>query len=80
MRALLAAAAAALVLGALPAGAAPPATVQPGQLTVGVSLPSDGFEVGVVKGTEVIYADSGTIRKSLVGDLLPAKYTRGDGN
>ena len=30
--------------------------------------------------TEVIYADSGTIRKSLVGDLLPAKYTRSDGN
>jgi len=57
VRALLAAAAAALLLGALPAGAAPPATLQPGQLTVGVSLPSDGFEVGVVKGTDVIYAE-----------------------
>ncbi|MFN8539803.1 MAG: hypothetical protein U0232_20270 [Thermomicrobiales bacterium] len=28
--------------------------------------------------TAVIYADHGTIRKSPVGDLLPAKYTRGD--
>jgi cytidine deaminase len=28
--------------------------------------------------TEVIYADGGTTRKSPVGDLLPAKYTRGD--
>jgi ABC-type amino acid transport substrate-binding protein len=38
------------------AGAAPPATVTPGQLTVGVSLPSEGFEVGVAKGTQVLYA------------------------
>ena len=29
--------------------------------------------------TEVIYAADGEVRKSPVGDLLPAKYTRGDG-
>ena len=29
--------------------------------------------------TQVIYADGGTIRKGPVSDLLPAKYTRGDG-
>jgi len=28
--------------------------------------------------TEIIYADNGTIRKSPITDLLPAKYTRGD--
>jgi polar amino acid transport system substrate-binding protein len=36
--------------------AAPPPTQVPGQLTVGVSLPSEGFQVGVVKGSKVIYA------------------------
>ena len=46
---------AALVLPAA-AGAKPPATANPGQLTVGVSLPSEGFEVGVAKGTDVLYA------------------------
>jgi ABC-type amino acid transport substrate-binding protein len=40
---------------AVPAQAAPP-TVAPGQLTVGVSLPSEGFETGVAKGSHVIYA------------------------
>jgi polar amino acid transport system substrate-binding protein len=54
---ILAAAALALVLIAAAPGATPRPTVVPGQLTVGVSLPSDGFEVGVVKGTEVIYAE-----------------------
>jgi ABC-type amino acid transport substrate-binding protein len=44
-----------VVVGAAPA-AGPPATVTPGQLTVGVSLPSEGFEVGVAKGSEVLYA------------------------
>jgi polar amino acid transport system substrate-binding protein len=39
------------------AGAAtPPATLEPGTLTVGLALPSEGFQVGVVKGSEVIYA------------------------
>ncbi len=40
---------------ALPAQAAPQ-TRAPGQLTVGVSLPSEGFETGVAKGSHVIYA------------------------
>jgi polar amino acid transport system substrate-binding protein len=48
------AAAAALAGGAT--GAPPPATVTPGQLTIGVSLPSEGFEVGVAKGSQVVYA------------------------
>lgn len=55
MRAVLAAALLALVLVAAAPGAAPP-TLTPGQLTVGVNLPSDGFEVGVVRGSDVIYA------------------------
>jgi polar amino acid transport system substrate-binding protein len=38
------------------AAAAPPQTVNPGQLTIGVALPSEGFQVGVVRGSEVIYA------------------------
>jgi polar amino acid transport system substrate-binding protein len=38
------------------ASAAAPATVTQGQLTVGVSLPSEGFEVGVAKGDQVTYA------------------------
>src|SRR5215475_13863954 len=38
------------------AGAEAPPTVTPDVLTVGVSLPSEGFEVGVVKGTQVVYA------------------------
>ncbi len=32
------------------------ATLTPGQLTVGVSLPSEGFETGVARGAHVIYA------------------------
>ena len=48
------------ILAALLAGAgtaaAPPATQQPGILTVGLAMPSEGFQVGVVKGSEVIYA------------------------
>src|SRR6516165_9526851 len=46
----------ALVLCAAAPAAAPIATVAPGELTVGVSLPSEGFEVGVAKGDQVIYA------------------------
>jgi polar amino acid transport system substrate-binding protein len=33
-----------------------PATRTPGQLTVGLSLPSEGFQVGVVKDSQVLYA------------------------
>jgi polar amino acid transport system substrate-binding protein len=39
-----------------PAAAAPPATLTPGQLTVGLSMPTEGFQVGVVNGAQVIYA------------------------
>lgn len=47
----------ALVVGVAGALAAtPPATRNPGRLTVGVSLPSEGFQVGVVQGSEVVYA------------------------
>ncbi|HTT91656.1 MAG TPA: ABC transporter substrate-binding protein [Acidimicrobiales bacterium] len=51
--------------GPVPANSAPanpapanpaPALLSRGQLTVGVSLPSAGFEVGVAKGAHVIYA------------------------
>ncbi len=47
---------AALVVAALADAAAAPPTLTPGQLTVGVSLPSEGFQVGAVRGTEVVYA------------------------
>ena len=57
MRALLAGVAIALALAVGAAGAGPPATITPGELTVGVSLPSDGFEVGVVRGSDVLYAE-----------------------
>jgi polar amino acid transport system substrate-binding protein len=36
--------------------AAGPATLEPGVLTVGVAMPSEGFQVGIVKGAEVVYA------------------------
>jgi polar amino acid transport system substrate-binding protein len=38
------------------AHAAPPPTITAGTLTVGVSMPSDGFQVGVVDGSRVIFA------------------------
>jgi polar amino acid transport system substrate-binding protein len=57
MRRLFLAAVLALVVGVAAVGAAtPPTTLAPGQLTVGVDLPSEGFQVGVVKGSEVVYA------------------------
>jgi polar amino acid transport system substrate-binding protein len=52
----LALALAALVAMALPASAAPPPTIAPGTLTVGLNLPSDGFQVGAVAGREVVAA------------------------
>ena len=36
--------------------AAAPATVAPGTLTVALNMPSDGFQVGAVKGREVVAA------------------------
>jgi polar amino acid transport system substrate-binding protein len=57
MRAVLAGAALAVLLTVATAGAATaPPTQVPGQLTVGVDLPSEGFQVGVVKGSDVLYA------------------------
>ncbi len=41
---------------AVAANAAPPATVSPGRLTVGVAMPSEGFQTGAVRGDEVVYA------------------------
>jgi polar amino acid transport system substrate-binding protein len=52
----LAAALLATVAIASPAAAAPPATLAPGTLTVGLNMPSEGFQVGVVNGGQVIYA------------------------
>jgi polar amino acid transport system substrate-binding protein len=46
----------ALLVAADAPGAGPVATLTPGQLTVGVSLPSEGFEVGVARGDQVTYA------------------------
>jgi polar amino acid transport system substrate-binding protein len=47
---------AALALCAGASAADPVPTITPGELTVGVSLPSEGFEVGVAAGDHVIYA------------------------
>ena len=56
MKTFIAAVLLALALAvAAPVNAAP-STISPGQVTVGVSLPSEGFEVGVARGTHVIYA------------------------
>lgn len=54
------------------AGAAtvPPATMTPGVLTVGLAMPSEGFQVGVVEGSTVIYAQGFEI------DLAKALTTR----
>jgi len=56
MKTLAGAALLGLVLVAVASSAAPPPTVTPGRLTVGVALPSEGFEVGIVKGPRVLYA------------------------
>jgi polar amino acid transport system substrate-binding protein len=55
-RAPIVAAVVALGLAGLAGAATPPATVTPGQLTVGVSLPSEGFQVGAARGTQVVVA------------------------
>jgi polar amino acid transport system substrate-binding protein len=54
--ALSIAAAALATVAASAVAATPPPTLTPGQLTVGVSLPSEGFQVGVVNGEKVLYA------------------------
>jgi polar amino acid transport system substrate-binding protein len=55
MRAVLAAVAVASVL-ATTAGAAPPPTKTPGVLTVGLAMPAAGFQVGAVRGRQVVLA------------------------
>jgi polar amino acid transport system substrate-binding protein len=45
-----------LAASALPASAAAPPTKQPGMLTVALSMPSAGFQVGAVRGRTVILA------------------------
>jgi ABC-type amino acid transport substrate-binding protein len=55
-RFLAAAACVALATSALAGAQTPPPTVVPDQLTVGVSMPSEGFQVGSVRGTEVVLA------------------------
>lgn len=69
MRTVLAAIVVALV-AAVTALAAPPATQAPGQLTVGISMPSEGFQVGAVKGSQVVLARGFEI------DLAKALATR----
>ena len=57
MRTISALVALAAALAVATGGAAlPPPTQVPGQLTVGVSLPSEAFQVGVVRGSEVVWA------------------------
>jgi polar amino acid transport system substrate-binding protein len=47
---------AAVLAAALPAVGAAPATQVPGTLTVGLNLPSDGFQVGAASGARVTFA------------------------
>src|SRR6187200_3231424 len=57
MRVRLFVASAVLALAIVGIGAAaPPPTLEAGTLTVGVAMPSEGFQVGVVKGSQVVYA------------------------
>ena len=55
MRAVLTAVVAAALLAAS-ASAAPPETKTPGILTVGLAMPSAGFQVGAVRGRDVVLA------------------------
>ena len=55
MRALVGVLAVAAIL-VLPASAAPPPTKTPGELVVGVSMPSAGFQVGAARGRDVVLA------------------------
>ncbi len=56
MKTAIAGALLATTMAATAPAQAVPVTLTPGQLTVGVSLPSEGFETGVARGTHVIYA------------------------
>ncbi len=55
----IAAGLAALAIAAAPAAAqqaVPPPTITPGVLTVALDMPSDGFQVGAVEGSQVVFA------------------------
>lgn len=67
---VLLAAVAGTLLAAPTATAAPPTTLTPSTLTVGLAMPSEGFQVGVVNGSEVIFA------KGLEIDLARALASR----
>ena len=57
--AVIAAGLATLALAAAPAlaqQATPPPTITPGVLTVALDMPSDGFQVGAVNGSQVVFA------------------------
>ena len=56
LRLLILAAVVAALAAAGAGGAAAPPTKQAGTLTVGLAMPSEGFQVGIVKGSEVVYA------------------------
>ena len=75
MRARLAIAAVLAVLAAPAAAPAQTPTKTPGQLVVGVSMPAAGFQVGAVRGREVLFAKGYEIdlAKALAGELaVPA--------
>jgi polar amino acid transport system substrate-binding protein len=55
-RVLVAAVCAVLAGGTLAAAQTPPPTITPDRLTVGLSMPSEGFQVGAVRGAEVVLA------------------------
>jgi hypothetical protein len=59
----------ALVGGA--SGAAPPATVAPGVLTVALNLPSPGFQAGAVRPNKTVVAARGSRSTS------PGRWPRG---
>jgi ABC-type amino acid transport substrate-binding protein len=70
-----------VILAVVTAVAAPvssaPSTLYPGQLTVGVSLPSEGFETGVANGSHVIYAQGFDIDLALdIAKRLDLKRTQ----
>ena len=56
MRRLLAIAALGAVVVTAAVAATPPTTTTAETLTVGVNLPSEGFQVGVVRGSDVLLA------------------------
>ena len=79
MRARLAIAAALAVVAAPAAAPAQTPTKTPGQLVVGVSMPAAGFQVGAVRGREVLFAKGYEIEVNYNGtqQLVYAKLPAG---